>query len=237
MKHAVRRILLLIIVVFLLVAGGLLRQGYVRYQEEIAANPIEKSVAHYTEQENYVRFEDIDEDFVHAVISVEDKRFFERKGYDFIALFRALYANFRARRLVEGGSTISEQIAKNLYLNGKVIGIEDKMAEIWLMFHLEKVYTKEELFALYANMNYYGDGHWGIRQAAEGYFDVSPSDLTLAEAAMLAGIPNAPAIYQLSTGYELAKERQEWVLSTMVRNGYISEEESAAAAAEPIYEP
>ncbi len=237
MKKFLRRLILLLIVAVLLVAGGLLKQGYDRYLKEIEHDPVEKSVAYYTERADYIPFEEIDEDFVHAVISVEDKRFFERKGYDFIALFRALYANFRARRLVEGGSTISEQIAKNLYLNGKVIGIEDKMAEIWLMFHLEKVYTKEELFALYANMNYYGDGHWGIRQAAEGYFDVSPSDLTLAEAAMLAGIPNAPAIYQLSTGYELAKERQEWVLSTMVRNGYISEEESAAAAAEPIYEP
>ena len=237
MKHLFRRLFLLILVVVLLIAGSLLKQGYDRYLKEIEQHPVEESVAYYTERESYIPFEEIDEDFVNAVVSVEDKRFFERKGYDFIALFRALYANFKAKRLVEGGSTISEQIAKNLYLNGKVIGIEDKMAEIWLMFHLEKVYSKEELFALYANMNYYGDGLWGIGQAAEGYFDASASDLSLAEAAMLAGIPNAPAIYQLSTGYELAKERQEWVLSTMVRNGYITEEEMEEAAAEIIYEP
>ena len=237
MKKFFRRLFLLILVSVLLVAGGLLKQGYDRYQKEIEHYPIERSVAYYTERADYIPFEEIDEDFVHAVISVEDKRFFERKGYDFIALFRALYANFKAKRLVEGGSTISEQIAKNLYLNGKVIGIEDKMAEIWLMFHLEKVYTKEELFALYANMNYYGDGFWGLEQAAEGYFDTSASELTLAEAAMLAGIPNAPAIYQLSTGYESAKKRQEWVLSTMVRNGYITEAEMEDASAEIIYEP
>ena len=213
----------------------LLGQGYVRYQREIEALPLKDAINAYAGKDDYVPFEEIDVDFVHAVISVEDKRFFERKGYDFIALCRALYHNFLARDMIEGGSTITEQIAKNLYMDGYVTGLEEKMAEIFILFALEKEFTKEELFALYANMNYYGDGYWGIRDAAEGYYGSKADDLDLAKASILAGIPNAPAIYQLSDGYEEAKERQEWVLQTMVNNRYISEEEMAQALAEDVH--
>lgn len=210
-------------------------QGYVRYRRELDEVPLEEATGVYTGNTDYVSYEEIDEDFVHAVISVEDKRFFERKGYDLIALCRALYHNFLAKDFVEGGSTITEQIAKNLYMEGYVSGLEEKTAEIFILFALEKKYSKEELFALYANMNYYGDGYWGIREAAKGYYGCDPDDLSLGQATILAGIPNAPAIYQLSTGYDGAKERQEWVLQTMVNNRYISEEEMAQALAEDVH--
>ena len=104
-----------------------------------------------------------------------------------------------------------------------------------MMKALEQKYSKEELFALYANMNYYGDGYWGIGEAAGGYYESNAKDLTLGQATILAGIPNAPAIYQLSDGYELAKERQEWVLQTMVNNHYISDEEMKEALAEDVH--
>ena len=113
-------------------------------------------------------------------------------------------------------------------------GLEEKIAEIFLMNDLEREYSKKELFALYANMNYYGDGYWGIHDACKGYYDQSPSDLSLAKAAILAGIPNAPAIYQLSDGYEKAKERQAWVLQTMVNNDYISSLEAEEAKKEDV---
>ena len=212
----------------------LLGQGYFRYRREIEEKPVITAVEEYTKKDDYTQFAEIDEDFVNAVVAVEDKRFFTRKGYDFIALARALYHNLRAKDLVEGGSTITEQIAKNLYLDGRVVGLEDKMAEIFIMFDLERSCSKQDLFALYANMNYYGDGYWGIKDAAEGYYDKKSDDLTIAEAAMLAGIPNAPAIYQLSDGYDLAKERQEWVLGTMYRNGFITEDELESAKAEDV---
>ena len=108
-----------------------------------------------------------------------------------------MYHNLKAGELIEGGSTICEQIAKNLYLGGYVDGLEEKTAEIFLMKDLEKAFSKEELFALYANMNYYGDGYWGIRAACAGYYDLGPGELSVAKAAMLAGIPNAPSLYQL----------------------------------------
>ena len=215
--------------------GFLGYQGYVRYQREIQKTPIREAVKAYTDREDYVSFDKIDEDFVNAVIAVEDKRFFTRKGYDLIALFRAISHNVRYKDLVEGGSTISEQIAKNLYLEGYVDGLEEKAAEIFLMFDLERNFSKHELFALYANMNYYGDGYWGISQAAEGYYQTSCDDLSLAKAALLAGIPNAPAIYQLSDGYEDAKERQSWVLQTMLNNGFITEQEMDEALKEDVH--
>ena len=229
-----KRLCGILLLCLLSVIVTLFGQGYVRYKREIQAKPMEEAVAAYTSDPDYVPFAEIDEDFVNAVIAVEDKRYFTRKGYDVIALCRALYHNFLARGMVEGGSTITEQIAKNLYMDGYVTGLEEKTAEIIIMLELEKVFSKEELFALYANMNYYGDGYWGIKDAAEGYYDADCSDLSLAQAAILAGIPNAPSIYQLSTGYEGARSRQEWVLQTMCNNGFITKEEAGKALEEDV---
>ncbi|MBR4462927.1 MAG: transglycosylase domain-containing protein [Erysipelotrichaceae bacterium] len=234
MKKKLTSVAVVLFLCLLTAIATLFWQGYVRCKRELQAKPLEAAVTAYTGDRDYVAYEDIDEDFVNAVISVEDKRFFRRNGYDFIALCRALYHNFLAKGMVEGGSTISEQIAKNLYFGGYVNGLEEKMGEIFVLFELEKTYSKEELFALYVNMNYYGDSYWGIKAAADGYYDVSCSDLTLAQAAILAGLPNAPSVYQLSTGYELAKQRQEWVLQTMCNNGYITEKEAAEALKEDV---
>ena len=209
-------------------------QGYFRYRRETEALPVEKAVEAYTKEEDYVPYDQIDEDFVHAVISVEDKRFFTRKGYDLIALGRAIWHDLRAGDIVEGGSTISEQIAKNLYLGGYVNGLEEKIAGFFLLYDLEFRFSKQELFALYVNMNWYGDSYQGIHQAAKGYYNASPSDLTLGQAAILAGIPNAPAIYQLSDGYGKAKRRQERVLERMMDEGYITETEKEKALMEDV---
>ena len=234
MKKKLFRVFLVLFLIFAALMATMFGQGYLRYKKEIEDLPLEKAVESYTKKDDYVSFDQIDQDFINAVISVEDKRFFERKGYDLIALCRAIYHNFLAKDFIEGGSTITEQIAKNMHLGGNINTPEEKMAGIFLMRALEKNYSKEALFALYANMNYYGDGYWGISEAAKGYFGRKADDLTLAQAAMLAGIPNAPAIYQLSDGYELAKQRQEWVLQTMVNNQYISKEEMKEALIEDV---
>ncbi|MBQ2659172.1 MAG: transglycosylase domain-containing protein [Erysipelotrichaceae bacterium] len=235
MNKKLFRIFLFLLLILGVVLVTLFGQGYFRYERETEVMPLDKAVEAYTGKDDYVSYDQIDQDFVHAVVSVEDKRFFERKGYDLIALCRALYHNFLAKDFIEGGSTISEQIAKNLYLGGFINGLEEKTAGIFLMMALEQKYSKKELFALYANMNYYGDGYWGIGEAAEGYYGCSADDLSLGQAAILAGIPNAPAIYQLSDGYEQAKERQAWVLQTMANNNYISEKEMTEALAEDVH--
>ncbi len=235
MRRHLLKILGILLLVFAAAAGTLLYQGYFRYKREIEALSLKDAVDSYASREDYVPYEELDEDFVNAVIAVEDKRFFTRKGYDFVALARALYHDLQAGEIIEGGSTITEQIAKNLYLGGYINGMEEKIAGIYLLFDLEKHYSKQELLALYVNMNYYGDSYYGIAKAAKGYYDASASDLTLAQAAMLAGLPNAPSVYQLSTGYEMAKQRQEWVLKTMQDNGWITEEERIEAIQEDMH--
>jgi len=234
MKKILLKIIVVLILLITVLSSLLLRQGYLRYQEEIENKPIEVLVNEYRNNDNYVEFNELSKDFINAVISVEDKRFFERKGYDFIALFRAIYHNFKARNIIEGGSTISEQIAKNLYLGGYVEGLQEKIAEIFIMNDLEKHYSKEVLFALYVNMNYYGDSYYGIYEAANGYYGINPNQLSLAQAAILAGLPNAPSIYQLSSGFDLAKDRQLWVLQTMYNNGFISESQINEAYLEDV---
>ncbi len=225
MKNIRRKLLGILLVIFLAllgIAGVFVYRGHLYYRELLNERPVAEAVGEYTSNESYVPFEAIDEDFVHAVTAVEDRRFFERQGTDYIAFLRAVFNNLRSGRLLEGGSTIEAQIAKNLYLGSYVTSLNDKIAEIFLARDLENSFTKKELFALYANMNYYGDSYWGIRKASEGYYRKDPGDLSLAQASVLAGIPNAPARYQLSTGYGLAKQRQVWVLKKMLQNGYIS---------------
>ena len=233
MKKLLKTACTLLITLLIVFCSFTYLKAYNLYKTKINELSIEDAVKKYT-YNRYLTFDEIDEDFVNAVIAVEDKRFFDRKGYDYIALIRAIYNNIIFRDFVEGGSTITEQIAKNLYLERTPRDLDEKICEILIMYDLEEKYTKEELFALYANMNYYGDGYWGLKQAARGYYGVHANNLSLAQAAMLAGIPNAPSAYQLSSGYELAKNRQEKVLTTMVNNNMISETQKQEALLEDV---
>lgn len=235
MRTKILKILLAVLAACFMVAGWYIWGGYREYQALIAETPISTAVERYTGQDGYLEYEEIDPDFVHAVVSVEDKRFFSREGFDWIALIRALLKNFTVGKTVEGGSTISQQIAKNLYHESSGRGVKEKISEVFIMTDLEKEYAKDDLLALYANMNYYGDGYYGLRQAAEGYYRTEPYNLSLAQAAMLAGIPNAPSVYQLSSGFELAVSRQHKVLLTMEKNGYITEAQAEEAEQEDVH--
>lgn len=234
MKEWVRRIILGLLALILVISSILIFRGYRVYKEAIRRESIQDVVKPYVQKENYVFYENIDVDFIHAVVAVEDQRYFKRRGFDWIALVRAMLNNALARKNIEGGSTITQQIAKNLYFQNTARGINEKIAEVFLMLDLENTYTKEYLLALYANMNYYGDGYWGIGQASRGYFDKEPSELTIAQAAMLAGIPNAPGIYQLSSGYNRAINRQHKVLQRLMEEGYINVIEYEEAIVEEI---
>ncbi len=208
--------------------------GRMRSRDAIASRPVKEAAEVYLDCDSCLAFEEVDPDLVHAVTSIEDKRFFERTGFDWVALIRAVINNFKAGRMVEGGSTITQQIAKNLYFADVPRGFDEKLAEVFLMAELETIFTKKQLFAVYVNMNYYGDGYWGLKQAAAGYYQKDAGDLTPAEAAMLAGIPNAPALYQLSTGHDRALTRQRRILQAMRKNKYITEEEYQAALLEDV---
>lgn len=200
-----------------LVIGGM---GYRRYRMAVSAMPLPEAVISITSREDYVPFEEISPLFVQALTSVEDRRFFTRTGIDIIAMGRAVAVNLYYGKIIEGGSTIGQQVAKNLYFT-HTPSITRKVAEVLIMLELERLCSKEEIFALYANIIYYGDGYHGIHAASHGYFNKEPSELSLPEASLLAGLPQSPSRYQLSSGSALAITRQSQVLQAMVECGFI----------------
>ncbi len=170
---------------------------------------------------NYTKLEEMPQDLINAVISVEDKRFFRHKGYDPLAMARAFFHDLLELEYVQGGSTITQQLAKNLFLTREKT-ISRKVKELFLARELEKEYSKEELLELYLNVIYYGSGVYGIQNASETFFNKDVGELTLGECALLAGVPQAPSYYNPQKHMERAKKRQKVVLDLMAKNGYIT---------------
>ncbi|OPZ74681.1 MAG: Penicillin-binding protein 2D [Firmicutes bacterium ADurb.Bin456] len=168
-----------------------------------------------------------------AIVAIEDARFYRHKGVDPVSLARALFRNLRAGKVVEGGSTITQQLAKNLYLHpGRSIG--RKLEELFLTIQLERTYTKKEILEMYLNEIYFGQGAYGIEMASRTYFSKPALALNLAESAILAGIPRGPSIYNPAQNMKAAKARQETVLNRMVELGMISGEQAGRAEREPL---
>jgi penicillin-binding protein 1A len=168
-----------------------------------------------------------------AIISVEDARFYSHFGVDVRGILRAAYANFRHGRVVEGGSTITQQLAKVLFLTPDR-SFSRKVKEALLALELEKRYSKDRLLELYLNQVYMGHGAYGVEAAARMYFGKSVQDLTLPEAAMLAALPRSPGNYSPFERPELAQRRRAIVVSRLLEHGYISEAEAKAANRAPL---
>ncbi len=220
------RKLLLIIFVLILIAIIILGTiGFVTYSKALDEEPLLTRTAKVTDDEHYVPFNDLPKDYINAVISVEDRRYYDHGSVDFIGIARALWTNFRTGELREGGSTITQQVAKNLVFSQEET-LTRKLGELFAAFDIEKNFSKDEIFALYVNSAYFGDGYYGIYDASMGYYGKEPKDLNLDEASMLAGIPNAPSVYAPTINPDLAKERQAHVLKTMVENEYITQDQA-----------
>ncbi|ADI02135.1 transglycosylase domain-containing protein [Syntrophothermus lipocalidus] len=170
---------------------------------------------------------------IDAFIAVEDKNFYRHHGIDLGGVLRALLVDLRELRVVEGGSTITQQTAKNLFLTQERT-LTRKIKELYYTFLLEKQYTKDEILEMYLNTIYFGNGAYGVEAAARTYFAKSASDLTLAESALLAGIPARPSRFNPFVNPEAAKSRQSVVLERMVEEGKISEEEAKRALRQPL---
>jgi penicillin-binding protein 1A len=171
-----------------------------------------------------------------AFLSAEDKNFYEHGGLDFTGIARAIVVNIEnlgTNRRPVGASTITQQVAKNFLLTSDV-AIERKIREAILALRIERTFTKDEILELYLNEIYLGLGAYGIAAASLVYFDKSVHELTLAEAAYLAALPKAPNNYHPFRQTERAIERRDWVLTRMFENGYITEDQRAAAQAEPL---
>lgn len=217
--------LLIILLILILIAGSFLFIiGFAYYSKALKEASLTERVEQFTSQEKYITYEQLPENYLNAVVAVEDHRYYNHGPIDFIAIARAMYTNIRDNEFDEGGSTITQQVAKNVIFNQDK-SIIRKIGEIFGAYDLEKHYSKNEILALYVNSSYFGDGYYGIYEASMGYYKKEPKDLNLDEASMLAGVPNAPSVYAPTVNPELAKKRQKHVLNKMVEYGYITEED------------
>ncbi len=218
--------IIIILLVLILLAGiiGFII-GYSVYSDALKEKPLILRMDEIENDEHFVPFSELPKNYINAVVAVEDHRFYDHGPIDFIAIGRAIWVNVTNFELREGGSTITQQVAKNVILSQDETATR-KLGEIVAAFDIEKNYSKDDILALYVNTCYFGEGYYGIYDASMGYYNKEPKDLTLDEATMLAGVPNAPSVYAPTVNPDLAKKRQEHVLNKMVEYGYISKEEA-----------
>ena len=221
----IKKLIIAIIVLIVVACSIVFLIGQSYYSKALKEKPLLTRVEEITRKENFVKFEDMSSYYRNAVISVEDHRFYDHGPVDFIAIARAIFINIKNGELQEGGSTITQQVAKNIVFSQEQSWVR-KVGEIFAAYDLEKNYTKKEIFELYVNTAYFGDGYYGIYDASYGYYNKSPKDLNLDESSMLAGVPNAPSVYAPTVNPDLAKKRQYHVLNTMLEYGYITKDES-----------
>ncbi|MEF2824998.1 MAG: biosynthetic peptidoglycan transglycosylase [Peptococcaceae bacterium] len=199
--------------------------GYVGYKNATADRPVTQAIGEVQAQANYTPLENIPVIYKNAVIAIEDHRFYDHGGFDVIATARALLHNALADEVREGGSTITQQLAKNLYFDNSP-SFTRKLAELFVARAIEKEYSKDQILAAYINCIYYGDGYYNIYDASMGYFGVMPAYLSDDQATLLAGVPNAPSLYAPTVNLTLARERQQQVLRAMIDNDMLTREEA-----------
>lgn len=220
----IKRIIGFIILVVLFAGAILIYQGYDMYREALDKISVKDKVAELQAEENYTKFEDLPEFYLDAVVAVEDWRFYDHGALDYIGLARATWTNVKSFELKEGGSSITQQVAKNVYFTQEKTALR-KIAEVFMAFEIERNCDKNTILELYVNTSYFGSGYYGIKEAANGYYDKEPIDMNKYESSMLAGVPNAPSVYAPTKNPDLASQRQRQVLDKLVKYEYITEEE------------
>ena len=214
----------IIILILIFAVATLIYKGYNVYKNALNQISISDKVKGIQEKENYTKLDEMPEFYLNAVIAVEDRRFYNHGAVDIVSLARACWVNVKAIELKEGGSTITQQLAKNIYFTQEKSALR-KIAEIFMAYDLEKNIDKDTILELYLNTSYFGDGYYCVAEASRGYYKKEPKDMNRNEASMLAGIPNAPSAYCPKKHLDLAKKRQNQVLDKMVRYEFISAEE------------
>ena len=241
------QIILLIFLVLLAAGAGLFLQILIQLPKVDELNsyvPSESTILysadgkilgrlHREENRQVIPLSKISIYFPNAVIATEDPHFYEHRGIDLGSIFRAGVKNFAYGRVVEGGSTITQQLAKNLFLTKRKT-LARKLAEALLALQIERRYTKEEILELYFNQVYLGHNAYGIESAANLYFGKRAAELDLAEAAMIAGLIRGPELYSPYRNFKGAKVRQIYVINKMLEHNFITEEEGKLAAGENL---
>lgn len=213
-----KKLLAFMILLFLLACGYLGYKGYQEYETALSAMSMEEMEQKIQSIGNYTKLEDLPETYVKAVLAVEDKRFYRHFGIDPIATCRALVNDIKAMAPVEGGSTITQQLAKNQYFSQEK-KITRKIAELFMAFKIEQSFTKDKILEMYVNSIFFGNNYYCVGDASIGYFGKLPAQMNDDECTMLAGIPNAPSVYNPVVNPELARQRQQQVIRKMERCG------------------
>lgn len=220
----IKLLLIFLILIIIFLGTMLVYKGHEMYKEALNKTSIENKVEQIKEEKNYTELKDMSEFYLDAVIAVEDRRFYNHGAVDIISLARACMVNVKSFELKEGGSTITQQLAKNIYFTQEKSALR-KIAEIFMAFEIEKRCDKDTILELYLNTSYFGNGYYCVADASNGYYNKSPKDMNRNEASMLAGIPNAPSAYCPTKHLNLAEQRQKQVLEKMVKYEFITEEE------------
>lgn len=225
----IKRLCSLLFLCLVIAAGIIGFQGYRDYREALEGKSVEQMAYEIESQENYTSIDELPQTYVDAVLSVEDKRFYSHPGIDPIAIGRALVNDIKAGAYVEGGSTITQQLAKNQYFtqDKKIVR---KVAEMFMAFKIESILDKDKIFELYVNSIFFGNGYYCVADASAGYFGKTPAEMNFDECTLLAGVPNAPTNYNPVASPELARQRQAQVLEKMEKAGYLDKTETENTA-------
>lgn len=233
MKRTIRFMLRYVLLPLMILAAiptvMLIQDGYELYAQALEECPVQEMAERIESKPDYTPVDELPQIYLDAVISVEDHRFYSHPGVDLLAIGRAAFNDLRTLSFAEGGSTITQQLAKNLYFSQEK-QLTRKIAEVFVALDLEKSYSKDEIFELYVNSIYFGDGYYGIGSASLGYFELEPSKMNDYESTLLAGVPNAPSRYAPSKYLDRAEKRQLQVLRRMEACGYYSREEAETVA-------
>lgn len=223
MKKIILRLIIIALLCLIAVAIVFLGAGYSMYSKAIKAESMDDKIADIRSNVNYTKIDDVSKMYKNAVVAVEDHRFYSHCGIDVWAIMRAMARNVKYKELLEGGSTITQQLAKNTYFTQNK-ELTRKVAEGFMAISYEKKLEKDEILELYINTSYFGNGYYDIKEASLGYFGKLPNEINDYEATMLAGVPNAPSVYAPTVNFKLASERQTQVLNKMVEYGYITDD-------------
>ncbi len=186
-----------------------------------------------SENRIYLPYSEIPESFMKAIIVTEDQHFFSHKGFDINGMIRALFVNAQQQTIEQGGSTITQQLVKNIFLNNER-SYNRKLTELLYAYQVEKMFTKEEILEFYLNAIYFHNGVYGIETASQYYFAKSAKDLSIAEVAFLCAIPNNPTLYNPFAYPENTHKRKEWILRKMLEENYLDEYQFQKAMTEKI---
>ncbi len=197
-KRKIIKSFILIILAAILICGAIATptfiDGYKMYKTAVTQKSIDVAVNEIRASADYVKLDNISKDFASQVVASEDRRFYHHGGIDIISIVRAAYYNYKAGTIVEGGSTITQQLAKNMYFSFDQ-NYERKVAEMFAAFDLEKALTKDEILELYCNVAYFGQGCYGIKEASLHYYKVAPKNLSDAQTAALVYTLRSPENY------------------------------------------